>query len=211
MGKYWRFRGHENLDKAMFPGSGPFEVPALGAVQVECSMFVGFDQAYAWDKAPEETGLHFLMYDKQFERIWTNPDDYLSMFRKFKCLCAPDFSLYTDYPRALQIWNHYRKHWLAAYWTSLGFTVLPTIAWSDETSFSWCFSGEPIGSDVVISSVGTQATDRAKYLFSLGYHEMIRRLQPRKIYFQGVVPKGCTGDIVEIPTNIAAVRKRVKA
>ena len=48
-------------------------------------------------------------------------------------------------PFAMQIYNQYRKHWLAAYWQLNGITVYPTISWSDENSYEWCFDGEPRG------------------------------------------------------------------
>lgn len=202
MGKYWRFRGHENLDKAMFPGSGPYEVPRLSAVHTNSVEMISYYQATAYKGDRANEGVHFFMFDAQFQRMWEKPDDYLSLLKQYSCVCSPDFSLYTDYPTAVQIWNHYRKHWLGAYWASKGITVVPTIAWSDESSFSWCFSGEPVGSDVAVSSVGTQSTERSKALFLLGYRTMMRRLKPEKVYFQGKVPDGCEGNIVKIPENL---------
>ena len=67
------------------------------------------------------------------------------MFRRFRFVCTPDFSMYTDFPLALQINSHYRKHWLGAYWQSKGITVIPTIFWSDERSFEWCFDADDPG------------------------------------------------------------------
>ena len=204
MGKYWRFRGHENLDKAIFPGSGPFDVPALEPVHVDCADFLQFNQAASYTGDTARMGLHFFQHDDLFQRVWDNPDDYVSQLRRFQCVCSPDFSLYTDYPKAMQVWNHYRKHWLAAYWASKGIVVLPTIAWSDESSLSWCFSGEPVGSDVIVSSVGTQTTERSKALFLLGYKAMLARLHPTTVYFQGSVPEGVSGNLRVLPKNMTA-------
>lgn len=147
------------------------------------------------------------MDDYQFNRLWTNPDAYLDMLRRFKAVCTPDFSTYTDFPKAVQIWNHYRKHWLGAYWQGNGITVIPTISWSDESSFEWCFDGEPVGGAVAVSSVGTQLNRRAAELFRLGYDEMLRRLNPSTIYFYGLVPEGISGPIV----HVAAFQEQIKA
>ena len=110
-------------------------------------------------------------------------------------MLSPDFSLFTDYPPAVQIYNHWRKHLLAAFWQQMGLTVIPSICWSDEDSFAWCFDGEPVGGTVAVSSVGTQKAPEARRLFLLGYKEMLARLKPEKIIFFGDVPEGCTGNI----------------
>ncbi len=197
MGKYWRLRGHENLDKAKFRGIGRYEVPAILPDDTDCTVFLGFKNA-KYCRNRSEVGVHFFVEDDQMQRLWTNPEDFAPMLKEFKCLFTPDFSLYTDYPLALQIWNHYRSHWLGAYWQSQGLTVIPTISWSDETSYSWCFDGCPIGSAVAVSSVRTQMSQETKTLFLMGYRQMMRRLHPSKIFFQGVIPEGCTGNIVPI-------------
>ena len=75
------------------------------------------------------------------------------------------FSLYTDYPVAVQLYSHYRKHWLGAWWQKNGLTVIPSISWSDEHSFDWCFDGDPVRGTVAVSSVGTQMNDNTRSLF----------------------------------------------
>ena len=73
--------------------------------------------------------------------------------------------------------------------------MIPSICWSDEASFDWCFDGEPVGGTVAVSSVGTQKNPEARRLFLLGDGEMLRRLNPEKILFFGDVPEGCEGNI----------------
>ena len=34
--------------------------------------------------------------------------------------------------------------------------MIPSISWSDEHSFDWCFDGDPVRGTVAVSSVGTQ-------------------------------------------------------
>lgn len=79
-----------------------------------------------------------------------------------------------------------------------GIEVIPTICWSDEESFEWCFDGEPQGGTVAVSSVGTQRNKQSKQLFINGYNEMIKRLQPETVIFYGNVPDECMGNIVRI-------------
>ena len=87
-------------------------------------------------------------------------------------------------------------------------TVIPSICWSDEASFEWCFDGEPVGGTVAVSSVGTQKNPETRRLFLAGYHEMTRRLSPVKIIFFGDVPEECEGPIEHHPPYYAAVHAR---
>lgn len=73
-------------------------------------------------------------------------------------------------------------------------TAIPTIGWSDEESFEWCFDGEPKGSAIAVSSIGTQKNKQAKELFMNGYNEMVKRLEPIQILFYGNVLKEITDD-----------------
>ena len=153
-----------------------------------------------------DCGIHFFLDDYQFMRLWNNPERYIDLLKKFNCVLSPDFSLYADYPTALQIYNHYRKHWLAAYWQMYGIEVIPTICWSNEKSFEWCFDGEPKHSTVAVSSIGTQNNKTAKELFLKGYNEMMKHLQPETVIFYGKVPEECAGNIINIKSFQEKIR-----
>ena len=184
----WSIRQCENLDKARFDGVGKYEVPRILPMYIkEPVNMIGFNYA-GKHRQPDKVGVHFFLKDYQFSRLWTSPDIYTEMLRRFRFVCTPDFSMFTDFPMALQINSHYRKHWLGAYWQSKGMTVIPTICWSDERSFDWCFDGESEKSTVAVSSVGTQLQPEAKRLFLLGFEQMISRLQPKTVLFHGRIP-----------------------
>ena len=140
-------------------------------------------------------GVHFFIDDYLFERAWNDPARYALLLKDFQAVMTPDFSLFTDYPKSVQIYNHYRKHLLGAYWQRMGMTVVPSICWSDHDSYEWCFDGEPQGGTVAVSSVGTQKNPQARDFFLDGYKEMLSRLQPSKVIFFGDVPLGCDGNI----------------
>lgn len=183
-------RNYENLQKRIFKGIGEYDIPELKPVTCNVDNWISFNFAKGCDE-PDIHGVHFFIDDYQFNRIWTNADTYTQMLGKFKAVMTPDFSTYTDFPKAIQIYNHYRKHWLGAYWQSTGMTVIPTISWSDHDSYTWCFDGEPVGACVAISTVGTQVHKETKSLFMDGYNEMIKRLKPKQVVIYGVVPDEC--------------------
>ena len=171
------------------------EIPIIEATNnVPDCKCIGFNYAMSY-KEPENAGVHFFLDDYQFERLWNKPDKYVPILQRFRYLCAPDFSTYSDMPKVLQIYNHYRKHWLAAYWHKLGMTVIPTISWSTPDSFDWCFDGEPEGGVVAIGTAGTQRSKASRTAFLEGYNVMIERLHPCEILLFGKVPDGIQGNV----------------
>ncbi|MCM1328824.1 MAG: DUF4417 domain-containing protein [Ruminococcus sp.] len=189
---------YENLQYARFEGAGKYGIPKIrGSDRKNVTELIGFNFANT-TRDTAGKGCHFFIDDYRFARVWNSPDKYIPQLKKFDFVLSPDFSLFTDFPVAMQIYNHYRKHWLAAYWESLGIEVIPTIGWSTAESFDWCFDGEPVGGTVAVSSVGTQNGKRAKEFFLNGYAEMLRRLSPETVIFYGNVPDECRGNIIQI-------------
>ena len=79
-------------------------------------------EAIPFDKATQarnhQQWVHFYIDDYRFERIWKDPDRYLPILQRFDGVITPDFSLYSDMPRAMQIWNTYRNRAIA-YWPKI--------------------------------------------------------------------------------------------
>ena len=194
---YKSTQNYENLQKAIFEGAGRYQIPVIAPVQYGTCEWIGFNYALQ-AKNRESKGVHFFLDDYQFNRIWTNVDRYTELLMKFAYVMSPDYSLSADFPLATQIYNHYRKHWLAAYWQQYGIKVIPTICWSDRASYEWCFDGEPVNSTIAVSAIGTQNSREKKRLFLDGYEAMMDRLRPEKIIFYGRVPDECKGNIVRI-------------
>ena len=189
---------YENLQYGFFDNIGKYNIPIIKPVNIDnLPELISFNYAKS-TKAKADKGIHFFVDDYQFLRLWKDPSKYINLLKQFRVVFTPDFSLYTDFPVAMQIYNHYRKHWLGAYWQSQGITVVPTIGWSDSQSYDWCFDGEPVGGTVAVSSIGTQKNKHAKQLFIDGYNQMIQRLNPQTIIFYGDVPKECRGNIIRI-------------
>ena len=194
---YRQTKNYENLQKRIFDGVGEYGIPQIQpAIYQECE-WISFNSARS-EKNRTGNGVHFFLDDYQFNAVWQSPDKYLDMFRQFTHVMSPDFSTYTDFPKAIQIYNHYRKHWVGAYLQEAGVKVIPTISWSTPDSFEWCFDGEPEGGAVAVSSVGAANSNAKKELFLSGYNAMIERLHPETILFYGKVPEECEGNIIQI-------------
>lgn len=176
-----------NCEKRIFTGTGPFEFPMMDPVNIDVDGVetIGFNYAIGC-KHPEDKICHFYLDDYQFERVWNDAPRYVPILKRFKAVMAPDFSMYTDFPKAVQIFNHYRKMWCAAYWQEHGMKVIPTICWSTPDSFEWCFDGIPKYSLVCICTVGGFGShEDNKGAWIEGYEKCLEVLDPSEILLFG--------------------------
>jgi len=134
---------------------------------------------------PDDGAVHFFLDDYRFETVWTRPRKALSYLQKFEVLLTPDFSLYVDYPRALQLFNIYRNRWCGALWTAEGFTVIPTVSWGGADTFDFCFLGVPRHGPVAVSTVGTRSQAYARYSFIEGFHALLDQIEPSVVLCYG--------------------------
>ena len=189
LSSYRMLRGYENLQKAIYSGVGEYDIPSLLPVTEisEVEKWISFNKAKTCRRT-DNKGVHFFIDDYQFERVWQQPDSYMRFLSGFAAVCTPDFSPYSDFPKVIQIYNHYRKHWLGAYWQENGITVIPTITWSSPETLDWAFDGEPVGGVVALSSVGMFDTAEHRNWLIDGYNMMIDVLEPVAILWKGKVP-----------------------
>ena len=89
-----------------------------------------------------------------------------------------------------------------------GVDVIPTISWSTEESFEWCFDGLPQQSSIAISSVGCARDDLSKRCFSTGYSELIERVNGARVVLFG--EKIVSGNVDQFPTFSNEIQKRIK-
>lgn len=172
-----------NLAYAQYKGVGEYDIPEILPVYdlPEVKEWIGFNYVLT-DKNPEGKAVHFFLDDYQFERLWNYPKKYIDKLKRYVCVCTPDFSPMPDMPWAVQVFNHYRKHWVGRWLQENGVTVIPTIrASADEKSFRYCFDGEPKNSIVMYSAQWTNIKE-ARGSSQKEYDEMLKRLEPKKIF-----------------------------
>lgn len=123
--------------------------------------------------------------DIQFERLWNNPHKYLPILKRFNGVVGPDFSLYGDYPIALQIYNVYRSRIITHWLKQNGIKVIPNVRWSTINSYTFCFDGLKKNDIVFIGSHGCSKKKEDKKIFYEGLKKMIEVLEPRTICIYG--------------------------
>ena len=191
-----------NLDYMQFPGEGKYDIPIIEPVYhlPEIKEWIGFNYVLS-DKNPEGKGVHFFVDDYQFERVWNTPDRYIEKLSRYAAVMAPDFSPYADMPLCPALFNHYRKHWFAAYMQYHGITVIPVLRGSyDERYYEFCLDGNPKNSIVAISAMWTNSEER-KNAFAKEYDFFYDALKPSKVLlYGGGEIEGLRGDVERIKT-----------
>ena len=143
--------------------------------------------------------VHFFLPDYYIERVWNNLEHYEAVFSAHRGIVQPDFSLYTDMPRAMQIWQHYRRNWVAQYYQSRGIHVIPSPTWGEEDSFEFCFEGMPKGSCLAISTVGMVSNKENRRIFNIGFNAVLEQLEPSQLIIYGAMTDAIREKIRGIP------------
>jgi hypothetical protein len=120
--------------------------------------------------------VHFFIDDSKLNGLYNKYNiDQIKKLAQYKYVLTPDFSLKPDMPLPVQIYNVFKSRWCGTYWQSFGLDVIPTISWSDERSYDFCFEGIEKGSAVAISTLGCKSNEE---LFMNGYKAMMKTLEP---------------------------------
>ncbi len=149
---------------------------------------------------------HFYLDDYRFESTWNRLEPGWRHVSGYYATCSPDFSLFTTWPAAVQVWNTYRSRWLGRYWQECGCNVIPTMNWSDERSFDFCFDGIPPGQILTISVADLRRL-HVERRFRDGLDAMLERLSPRLLLIYGRLPFAIDCPVMEFPPDWEALRK----
>lgn len=190
----------ENTERCVFAGTGKYDIPVIlpeTEIRIDKLEWIPVDYAtVAKDRATK--GIHFYKDDYKFEQYWNNPDKYIPLLKQYGAVLSPDFSVYNDMPLAVQIFMHYKKHWLAAYWQMHGVHVIPTIRTCGKESYDWCFDGEPTNGIISISSHGTQRDPYEAECFAEHCRVILERLKPTSVLWYGKCPEEFDWNVTKI-------------
>lgn len=188
-----------------FQLEGQYQFPKVQGTNATMSKYevIPFNMATGVENK-QKYFVHFYIDDYQFDRVWNYPEKYLELLKQFKGVIGPDFSMYSDMPKSMQIYNCFRSRVLSAYWQANGILVVPNATWSDKQSFNYCFDSLPKNSTISVSSVGCIKNPKALLGFCEGYLEMKKRLCPANVLFYGEIPESLKDDkqITQIATHM---------
>lgn len=111
-----------DVPDALFPSDNVWDVPSLRAeLQAQqVDLPVSLWGALGRKKRMKGTWL-FYCEDYRFEALWKDPSDVVNT----QCVnvVEPNFTVGPQTPRAVALWQIYRKRWLARWWQSHGIRV----------------------------------------------------------------------------------------
>lgn len=206
----YKYRTSDLFLRNQFNGVGKFDIPEIPKSNfsddtLENLLLIGFDKINT-DQSNYERMVHFFLYDYKFENIWKKPDEYVEKLKKYKAVLSPDFSMYIEMNKALQLYNTFRNRWCGAYLASKDIKVIPTVNWGDENTFEFCFDGIPKGSIVAVSTYMVRERNNhadQKDFFMKGYEEMLRRIEPSKIICYSEPFTEMQGDIIYVDYELS--------
>lgn len=143
-------------------------------------------------------GVHFYIDDYRMESLYRTPTRAIHRLSQYKFIISPDYSLYKDMPKSLQLNSIFKSRWCGAYWQSIGLKVIPNVSWSDSGSFEFCFDGIEKGSIVAVGIIGCK---RNKHAFMCGYNEMLKRVEPSAIICFGKPFAEMNGNVISVDYN----------
>lgn len=164
--------------------TGIYDIPTLDKVIHAPKSLMGFN--YCKSTPPQEgVGVHFFLDDYQFERVWNSPEDYCTMLADYDCVLTPDFSLYTNMPIAMMIWNTYRSRLIGQMMQDYGGTVIPTVSWAGADSYDFAFDGLPTGGTIAVSTIGVKRNKDAFDIWVQGMDEYMKIVKPHNVIVYG--------------------------
>ncbi len=144
-----------------------------------CVAFYQYDHVF--------DGLHGL-YNSIIYRNERKLSEFRERFDGVKYIIAPDYSIFGDFPNALQISNVYKSR-LCACWLEANTKakIIPNVRWGLDFSYEYCFDGIMKGSNIAIGLLGQIQNKENKRMFLEGFKEAIDKIEPKSILVYGFV------------------------
>lgn len=188
------FRNNPMFLRNQFTGDGVFEMPKLrkDEINLERITLIGYDKL-----CENETDkiVHFFLDDYKFEVMWNDPEPRIERLKQYAAVLSPNYSIYSEMPLSLKVYNTFRSRWCGAFLQSKGIKVIPSVAWGEPNTFWFCFDGIEKGSSIAVSTLGVRTE---KSLFMQGYDEMLRKIKPTAIICYGKPFDEMKGNIIEV-------------
>ncbi len=189
-------RGNILFHRNSFKTVGKWQIPLVErqAIELKNIELISYSDTRSNDSGiNKKKGVHFFIDDYRFEGVYRNPEQSLSRLSQYRFLLTPDYSTYSDMNYWRQMESIAHSRWVGAFWQDQGQLVIPTVSWSDERSFEFCFDGIEMHSIVAVGMIGCK---HSKEKFIYGYNEMLNRIEPEAVICFGNPFEEMKGPIV---------------
>ena len=141
------------------------------------------------DERMRDHVVSFYAHDNRFEAaIWSKAVTSITKFQAIKpaALVMPDFSLWTNDPPLMNLYNVYRNYWCARYWQEAGLKVLPNILILNEQARDYVTLGMPKKLKAAAIQIRTtDGSDYQKKLFLTELNWWCSQIECEKIFVYG--------------------------
>lgn len=187
-----KYKDEFKLRAVNFETTGKYDFPKLLPSRFELSdkrlQMVGYNDRYIFNrnasKALDAFIGHGFLEDYHLAPLFVHAHRNVEYIRMLSACIEPNFSVYTDWPLAINIYNTYRTRWVGRFWQTFDIDVIPAPNWSDNESLDYVFDGIPQNQTVCVR-VPVFATGQHMDNFITGYEEMLHVLKPRLILTRG--------------------------
>lgn len=179
---------------------GDYDMPLGGCFNdLSCVDYLSLYSDLQDYKKTENTCICFYQYDHVFDGIHglynsiiykdeKRLNKFRERFKEVKYIIAPDYSLFGDFPNALQIFNIYKSRvcmcWLIKNTKAI---VIPNVRWTFNFSYEYCFDGIMKGSNIAIGLLGQMHNKDNKKMFLEGFKTAIDKIEPKQIVVYGFI------------------------
>ena len=175
----WQIEGETNF-------SDNFEFPCIKGTNKIPDELILFSKTHKISENTNNKAIHFYEFDEKFVNQLDQKEklDFLikNLFSKFQSVILPDFSVYYDFPLALQIFQIYKSRAIGSYLEKNGINVIPNVRWGDKRSYTFAFEGIKKHSIIAIGVLGGYRDSEAKENFENGFYEMLKILKKLQNY-----------------------------
>ena len=112
-----------------FKTVGKYGMPVIKKQEIDLDKIDlwNYTKAKLNDEENKDKTIHFFTYDWHFDMVYDKPEVAMEKLDHYYALLTPEFSLYWDMPKALQIYSTFKNRWCGAYWQKMGKLVIPSI------------------------------------------------------------------------------------
>jgi len=186
------------LEKLSFEGD--FDMPIIGNFDdVSAINYLALYSDLQDYHRTDNTCICFYQYDHIFDGIhglynsivyqdFNRLDRFKKRFEGVKYIISPDYSIYGDFPNALQIFNIYKSRvcmaWLMENTSAI---IIPNVRWASPFSYDYCFDGIMKGSNIAVGLLGLMHNKDNIKMFLDGFKKAIDTIIPKSIIVYGFI------------------------
>lgn len=144
----------------------------------------------------------FYTHDRHFESFWEYPSYYVSRMLRagMKGSLTPNYSLFTNGPDALNVFNVFRARWVGRYMQEVGIKVIPDLQpfRLDDWAIDLTCAGVPVGSPWISFQGQSTSGIGDEDAYAEAMRQIITKVKPKGVIAYGGNPARRIVDAIQV-------------